>query len=295
LSALGRAKRLAATLLPERPLRALRTLWHRAQALDPRRLSSRRRFRRLNRGVAADGMVLRPGLRLAVDPQAREPFEWFCFRAPEMVAELDAFLAHAADRRRFLDVGACHGLFSLAFTQGRPDSEAVAVEPSPLAWEVLESNLRRNAGARVTPLQVAVGAAPGRLTMRYSWHHLEAAAAGDPGAVEIALRTVDRLCAELGFRPDLVKIDVEGYELAVLRGAREVLEESRPLLFLEIHPARIAELGGSIGELTDLLAELGYRICGLEGAPVPPARLAALDSVSRFLCRPEGGKPARLL
>jgi FkbM family methyltransferase len=292
LSALGRAKRLAAALLPERPLR---TLWHRTQALDPRRLDSRRRFQRLNRGAAADEMVLRPGLRLAVDPQAREPFEWFCFRSPEMVAELDAFLARAVDCRRFLDVGACHGLFSLAFTQGRPGTEAVAVEPSPLAWEVLESNLRRNAGARVTPLQAAVGAAPGRLTMRYSWHHLEAATTGEPGAVEIHLRTVDRLCAELGFRPDLVKIDVEGYELAVLRGARGVLKESRPLVFLEIHPARIAELGGSVGELSDLLAELGYRICGLGGEPVSPARLAALDSVSRFLCRPEGGKAAKLL
>jgi FkbM family methyltransferase len=292
LSAVGRAKRLAATLLPERPLRALRTLWHRTQALDPRRLHSRRRFRRLNRGAAADEMVLRPGLRLAVDPQAREPFEWFCFRSPEMVAELDAFLARAADRRRFLDVGACHGLFSLAFTQGRPGAEAVAVEPSPLAWEVLESNLRRNAGARVTPLQTAVGAAPGRLTMRYSWHHLEAspAAASDPEAVEIPLRTLDLLCAELGFQPDLVKIDVEGYELAVLRGARGVLEASRPLVFLEIHPARIVELGGSVRELSDLLAELGYRICGLEGAPMPPERLAALDSVSRFLCRPNDGE-----
>jgi FkbM family methyltransferase len=287
LSAAGRVKRLAAVLLPERPLRALRTLWHRTQALDPRRLLSWRRFRRLNRGAAADEMVLRPGLRLAVDPQAREPFEWFCFRSPEMVAELDAFLARAADRRRFLDVGACHGLFSLAFAQGRPDAEAVAVEPSPLAWEVLESNLRRNAGARVTPLQTAVGAAPGRLTMRYSWHHLEASADGDPDAVEIPLRTVDLLCADLGFQPDLVKIDVEGYELAVLRGARGVLRASRPLVFLEIHPARIVELGGSVRELSDLLTELGYRICGLKGAPMPPARLAALDSVARFLCRPD--------
>jgi FkbM family methyltransferase len=297
LSTAGRARRLAAILLPERPLQALRTLWHRAQALDPRRLYSWRRFRRLNRGAAADEMVLRPGLRLAVDPQAREPFEWFCFRSPEMVDELDAFLARAADRRRFLDVGACHGLFSLAFTQGRPGAEAVAVEPSPLAWEVLESNLRRNAGARVTPLQAAVGAAPGRLTMRYSWHHLEASpdGAGEPGTVEIPLRTVDLLCAELGFRPDLMKIDVEGYELAALRGARGILKESRPLVFLEVHPARIAELGGSLRELTDLLAELGYRVCGLEGAPVSPARLAALDSVARFLCRPEGGKAASLL
>jgi FkbM family methyltransferase len=296
VSAVMKAKRLAAALLPERPLRALRTLWHRAQTLDPRRLRARSRFRRLNRGAVADEIVLRPGLRLAVDRQAREPFEWFCFRSPEMVDELDAFLASAADRRRFLDVGACHGLFSLAFTQGRPGAEAVAVEPSPLAWEVLESNLRRNAGARVTPVQAAVGASPGRLTMRYSWHHLEASpeADGDPAAIEIPLRTVDLLCAELGFRPDLMKVDVEGYELAALRGARGVLAENRPLLFLEIHPDRIVELGGSLRDLSELLTGLGYQVCDLGGFPIPPARLEALAAVSRVLCKPEGTQAAVL-
>jgi FkbM family methyltransferase len=213
-----------------------------------------------------------------------------------MADELDAFLAGSRDRRRFLDVGACHGLFSLAFTQGRPSVEAVAVEPSPLAWEVLASSLRANAGARITPVQAAVGAAPGprppgapgTLTMRYSWHHLEASpeAAGDPAAVEVPLRTVDLLCDELDFHPDLVKIDVEGYELAVLRGARRLLAGSRPVLFLEIHPQRIAELGGSLAEIAGLLAELGYRIFDLRGKPLSPARFAARRSVSRLICRP---------
>jgi FkbM family methyltransferase len=288
MSVAGKARRLATALIPERPLQALRTLWYRARTLDPRRLYHRRRFRRLNRGAAADEIILRPGLRLAIDRQAREPFEWFCFRAPEMVAELDAFLARSTDRCRFLDVGACYGLFSLAFTHGRPSAQAVAVEPSPLAWEVLESNLRKNSGARVTPLQAAVGAAPGKLTMRYSWHHLEALpeAAGDPAAIEIPLSTLDLLCTDLGFRPDVVKVDVEGYELAALRGARRILEENRPLVFLEIHPARIVELGGSIRELSDLLSAFGYRIFDLDGTPVPPARLAAMDAVSRFLCQP---------
>ena len=291
MSAVGRAKRLAAALVPERPLQVLRTLWHRAQTLDPRRLQGRSRFQRLNQGLPAEEIALRPGLRLGIDPQAREPFEWFCFRSPEMVHELDSFLELTRDCRRFLDVGACHGLFSLAFTQGRPGAEAVAVEPSPLAWEVLESNLRRNREARVTPVRAAAGAAPGTLTMRYSWHHLEASpeAAGEPGALEIPLRTLDELCAELGFRPDAVKVDVEGYEIAALRGARGLLAESRPLLFLEVHPERIVQLGGSMAELGDLLAGLGYRFHDLGGAPLSRARFAALDAVSRLTCRPGTG------
>jgi FkbM family methyltransferase len=282
------AKRLAAAAVPDRVLQPLRNAWHRAQALDPRRIALRRRFLRLNREAGEGGMVLRPGLRLAVDPRSREPFEWFCFRSPEMVRELDAFLARGRDRHRLLDVGAFHGLFALAFCQDRPGAEAVAVEPSPLAWEVLESNVRRNPGARITPVRAAAGASHGALAMRYSWHHLEASpgAEGDPEAVQVPLRTLDGLCAELGFRPDALKVDVEGYEMAVLQGARRLLREDRPVLFLEVHPHRLRELGTSMAEVARLLGELGYRAFDLEGAPVPEGRLAAAASVTRFCCEP---------
>ncbi|MFL6193998.1 MAG: FkbM family methyltransferase [Thermoanaerobaculia bacterium] len=285
MNPLTSAKRLAVALLSERPLNALRTVWHRAQVFDPRQVRRRFLFRRLNRDAGPGEIVLRPGLRLAVEHQARESFEWFCFRSEEMAEELDAFLARLPDRRRFLDVGAFHGLFSLAFTAGRPDALAVAVDPSPPAWEVLEDNLRRNPEARVTPVRTALGAGPGVLTMRYSWHHLEATpgAAGEPGTVEIPVRTLDALCGELGLHPDLMKIDVEGYEIAVLQGAARVLREDRPVLFLEVHPQRIEELGGSMAELAGLLADHGYEVFGLRGAPV---RLAGVHEISRFRCEP---------
>jgi FkbM family methyltransferase len=287
-------RRFAAAVLPARPLQALRTLWHRGQTIDPRRLRLQRVHRRLNAGAVADEMVLRPGLRLTIDPQARESFEWFCFRSPEMVRELDGFLAQSAGCRRLLDVGACHGLFALAFTQGRPDAAALAIEPSPLAWEILEANVRSNPGARVTPVQTAVGAAPGVLRMSYSWHHLEAApetaetapTAGSPEMLSIPLRTLDSLREERAFRPDVMKVDVEGYEIAVLRGAGRILSEDRPILFLEVHPQRIRELGGSLRELGDLLGGYGYRLFDLHGAPLDSRRFAGLDATARLYCAP---------
>jgi len=287
-------RRLAAALLPERPLRLLRTLWHRSQAFDPRRLLLHRAHRRLNAGAAADEIVVRPGLWLTIDPRAREPFEWFCFRSPEMVRELNGFLAGSADRHRLLDVGACHGLFALAFTQGRPGAAALAIEPSPVAWEILQANVRSNPGARVTPVQAAVGAAPGTVRMRYSWHHLEAlppTANGEDGpeTLSIPLRTLDGLCDELAFRPDILKLDVEGYEISVLRGAQRILRQDRPLLFLEIHPQRIRELGGSPAELWTVLVEAGYRPLGPSGAPLDAAGLDAFDATARLTCAPAAG------
>lgn len=281
-------RRWAAAILPERLLQTLRTLWHRSQAFDPRRLRLHRAHQRLNAGAAPGEIVLRPGLRLAIDPQAREPFEWFCFRSPEMVRELDGFLARSAGCRRLLDVGACHGLFALAFTQGRPGAAAVAVEPSPLAWQILEANVRSNPEARVTPVQTAVGAAPGVLRMHYSWHHLEASPPDASGGLSIPLRTLDSLRDELAFRPDVMKIDVEGYEISVLRGAGRILREDRPILFLEVHPQRIHELGGTMSELGDLLAEHGYRILDLRGVPLGRRGIAGLGSAARLVCVPAG-------
>jgi Methyltransferase FkbM domain len=122
--------------------------------------------------------------------------------------------------------------------------------------------------------------------MRYSWHHLEASpeAAGDPDAVEIPVRTLDSLREDLGFHPDLVKIDVEGYEIAVLRGASRTLREDRPVLFLEVHPDRIVQLGGSMAEIAAILDDLRYAVFDLAGRP---ARLSVVSAVSRFRCEPQ--------
>jgi FkbM family methyltransferase len=245
----------------------LEPLYERAKrllALDPRRLRRAAAFRRWNRGAAGDEIVLRPGLRLRIDPRSRAPFEHFCFRSLEMAGELDAFVRQMRGRSRLLDVGACHGIFALAFVQGRPAARALAVEPSPTAFEILAGNAARNGLANVEPVQAALGAGPGSIRMRANWHHLEALGEGesDAGAIAVPVSSLDDLCAERRFRPDLVKIDVEGFEHAVLRGALGVLGRERPLLFLEVHPERLEELGSSAAEVAALLASLGYRRLG---------------------------------
>lgn len=231
--------------------------------------------------------MLRDGLELAVDPRAREGFEHFCFRSPEMVEELDGFLAEMPHHRRLVDVGACHGLFSLLFVAGRDDARALAVEPSLRAREVLAANVEANRAEAVSVAEKALGAAPGRLRMRANWHHLEAVADSDTSGdtVEIRVVTLDELCRTHGFVPDLLKIDVEGYELEVLRGAAEVLRRHQPLLFLELHPTRLVELGHDPNEILDLLAHHGYRLHRVGRSAQPLRYLRASDPVQRVVGR----------
>ena len=88
----------------------------------------RERFQRLNAGCAIDRLALRDGVALTIDPASRWGFEACCLD-PGLTREMNAFLHNSRHRRRLLDIGAMHGLFSLVFT-ARGGTEAIAVEPS---------------------------------------------------------------------------------------------------------------------------------------------------------------------
>jgi len=290
-------KALLRRTLPPHALDRLRGL----RRFDPRRVWLLRRHRRWNRAAGPEEIVLRPGLVLRIAPGSREPFEWFCFRSPEMVRELDLFLAESRGCLRLLDVGACHGLFALAFTCGGAERSALALEPSEVAFDILSANASLNCrptangdrGGAIEPLQVAAGDGGGTVAMRREWHHLKAVAAdrNEEGAVLVPLTTLDRLCAEWDFVPDLIKIDVEGYEAAVLRGAEGLLREHRPKICLEVHPADLASLGESALDLYERLAALGYGCTDLSGRRLSRAAFRGGGAVFRTLWHSARGRP----
>ncbi|HUQ95868.1 MAG TPA: FkbM family methyltransferase [Bryobacteraceae bacterium] len=86
-----------------------------------------------------------------------------------------------------------------------------------------------------------------------------AAAESEP----IPLLSLDDYCATIERAPDCLKIDVEGSECLVLRGARRLLERHRPALVLETHGLEINGLGGDVGEVCGMLDAAGYVLMDL--------------------------------
>ncbi len=194
----------------------------------------------------------------------------------------------------YVDVGTNRGQLLGEALRVAPDGRHVAFEPIP----TLAAELRREL-PRVETRQLALSARPGNaefchFTTMDGWSGLRRSPVvsddrGHPRYIEVELSTLD---AELaGSSPRLVKIDVEGAELEVVRGGRELLASSRPYVVFE-HVADAAALYGSTSEeLWDALSELGYEVFTVTGeGPFAREAFAASSGVVNWLARP---RPAR--
>jgi FkbM family methyltransferase len=76
--------------------------------------------------------------------------------------------------------------------------------------------------------------------------------------------TIDQMAIQFG-APTHIKIDVEGHEAAVLRGARSTLRRFSPLLFLELHNEMLISAGDDPCVTLNELAQLGYETFALGG------------------------------
>ena len=170
-----------------------------------------------------------------------------------------------------VDVGANIGYHALrmAKTVG-PTGRVVAVVPSPRALGRLARNVSLNNLANMTVVAAALGDHDEdscRLTVQSSFPLSGRAV---PETAVVRLLTLDSLIRELALRRlDLLKIDVDGHEARVFRGAGETLRVHRPVVFFELWPAGIRANGDDVEAPFQLLRALGYCLWTEKGAALP--------------------------
>jgi FkbM family methyltransferase len=154
-----------------------------------------------------------------------------------------------------LECGGHHGCTAVMMSRWvGPSGRIVTFEPHPRNVEILRRNLELNGIANVTVRQNAVGAQRGKVAISDASNAAVRRRRFALNAVEAEVVTVDEFARE---KPTLLKIDVEGFEVEVLRGARAVLE-TRPKLAIEIHAEELAKYKTSVGELFACLDLSGY-------------------------------------
>jgi FkbM family methyltransferase len=203
----------------------------------------------------------RPELLAVVDAAARQ--------AQREAVGISAVLASALrGEGTYVDVGTNRGQVLREAVRIAPRGRHVAFEPIPeLAALVSEAfpavDCRRKAvGARAEVTEFCY------FRQLDGWSGLRRSpqisdSRGDPQYIEVEVSTLDVELA--GIAPSVVKIDVEGAEVEVLEGARQVLSRARPLVIFEHVYEAAALYGAQPGAPWDVLCGLGYEIFAVTG------------------------------
>ena len=160
-----------------------------------------------------------------------------------------------------IDVGANIGFFSTLFADWvGADGRVLAVEPEGANIRALKRRLNRHRhGRRVTVIEGVAGERSGTYNLVVNPDHPGDHRLGEVGA-PVDGWTLDDLVETHNAGPvSFIKIDVQGAEAMVLRGAKRLLQRDKPTLFIEIDPDALAAMGTSATSLVEMMAELGWR------------------------------------
>jgi len=154
------------------------------------------------------------------------------------------------------DLGANVGLYTLLMAKRA--ARVVAFEPVPRNIRYLHRMVELNRLDNVLIVPLAVSDREGVAALDPG-ENPTVGRLDDTGRQPVGTVTIDGFAARFGLSPTVLKIDVEGAELAVLRGAASLLRERRPRLLLSLHGDHMRDA------CTQLLNELGYRIEAVTG------------------------------
>jgi FkbM family methyltransferase len=215
------------------------------------------------------------GITYRIDPHHRHRL------AQNYDAPVAAFLRqHVKPGSVCFDVGANVGVYVLQFAHwSGPTGQVVAFEPNPSARLVLEKHVAMNGlvgQVRIVP--AAVGETNGEQVLYAAdaegMSRLGApneALGGKVTEITVSVVTLDQYCSAERLQPDWLFIDIEGFEIAALSGATELIQSRRGELgiIVEMHPNVWSSANTTRARAESLLSDLGLRAVPLAGQTDP--------------------------
>lgn len=213
------------------------------------------------------------------------------------------FLDYLKPGMTFIDIGAHMGYFTLLGAALVGDTGQVhSFEPTRSTFDVLRGNTQHR--PNVHPQNLAVYSSD--TNVRFNDFGLafaafnslrggrldEATLAKLPcNKYDVQAVTLDHYVQQHGLRPDLIKIDAEGVEPEILRGAADTLRTVRPMLTLEVGDLKTADIADSSDVVRNLVDEFGYKILEYRDGQIVPHEPRAAYEYDNLLFVPDG-RPA---
>lgn len=200
------------------------------------------------------------GEALYLDLRAKEGY--FNQGFANTTGHIGALLEFIEDGDVVFDVGANIGVWSRSVLARRRLSKLIAFEPWSQNFALLTKNLRGHTAVSCLPFAVGANTALARFSTDLGslTNRVLAAETTSGSSVSVPMVTLDSWASENGIeRLDVLKVDVEGAEADVFRGARELLRDHLPVVFFEYLDDPF-ENEGVTPESFAILSSLGYRI-----------------------------------
>lgn len=206
------------------------------------------------------------------------------------------FKKYVHENNTVIDVGANIGYHTLHSAEYvGPGGKVVAIEPNQWAINRLKRNLELNPQIqeRVQIIKVALSDRD-ELSQEMSFQASYKLSGNNAAVSEIVdVRSLDSICADqdlIGI--NLIKIDVDGFEIKVLKGSLDLLARDHPTLIVEFTPSVFSQLGDEVQSLEQSLQSLGYSFFTVDEDPIKDLtnhlnQLHDGDSEMVLLCVPQ--------
>lgn len=193
---------------------------------------------------------------------------------------------HVPKNGVIVDVGAHAGQFAKLFAAAVPQGHVYAFEPGSYARSIVSKVIAVKGLRNVALYPYGLSDTPSAQTLRiptkasgsvgFGLAHInmDVAPSGAGGSAndtskadeeKIEMTTLDAFAAENNLqRLDLIKADIEGWEMRFLLGARATIMKFRPVLYLEINDDYLKRAGNTAAEMWDFLVDCGYNISRIE-------------------------------
>jgi FkbM family methyltransferase len=181
--------------------------------------------------------------------------------------EAKLFFAALTHGAVVIDVGANIGLY--AVPSAKRGARVHALEPDPRTRSILESNIQLNQ-TEVTTYGMAAGEHRSTGELQHdalNGGHITLTTGQGGSAGSIPIVPLDELFSGLN-RLDAIKVDIEGHELAALKGARSLISRHKPRIMIEVFPRLLQERGATADCIFNELTHHGYMLFDENGEKI---------------------------